>query len=123
MSILETTYVPQHRPYSTLELEDTKNNLFNKLHLSCEWANHEKCGHKYHVKTNGKKFNQIVEFNNRDVGNCSVCWKLSKTDNNLKNTAFGIVEKYNRDVFNDDSYSYNNADIENVYYKWLYVDT
>ena len=52
MSILESEYVEQTRPYSQHELADIRTSLYKQLRLSKEKAYHSKCKHSYFVKEN-----------------------------------------------------------------------
>ena len=62
-------------------------------------------------------------FFNNNVGNCSCCWKLSKTPNNLLQKAEDLVNIYST-KFNEypSFFTYDLIDIEICFYKWLYVD-
>jgi hypothetical protein len=121
-SVLESEYVEQTRPYSQNELDDMRNNLYRQLRLGKEKAYHTKCKHFYVVKENGKKEKEIKE-NNGDIGNCSVCWKLSKTHNKLKDKAYDLVDIYTLEFYNEpERTTYYLNDIENVFYKWLYLE-
>jgi hypothetical protein len=118
-SILEVEYAPPTRPYSKDELTDMKNNLYRALRLADEVAEHPKCSHYYRVKQNSKKQTEIAN-NCEFIGNCSVCWKISKTPRNLKSHAMEVVDLFNRSL-NTGVLSYDTVDIENVYYRWIYL--
>ena len=118
-NILESEYIEQTRPYSNDELSDMRNNLYKKLRLGNNRATHKKCNHFYLVKENGKKEKEIIENGNH--GNCSVCWKISRTDNNLKYKASELVNAYSYEFYEEPkNFTYNLYDLENVYYTWLY---
>ena len=122
MSILESEYVEQTRPYSQHELADIRTSVYKQLRLSKEKAYHSKCKHSYFVKENSKKEKEIKE-NSSDIGNCSVCWKISKTPNDLKYKAYDLVKAYSTDFEGDIKFmTYNLYDLENVFYKWLYQE-
>ena len=122
MSILESDYIEPARPYSQDELRDMRLNLYRQLKLGKEKAYHHKCRHVYIVKENSKKEKEI-QSNSVDIGNCSVCWKLSKTPLGIRNRAYDLVKAYNSDFSTDsDHLSYNLYDLENIYYRWLYLE-
>jgi len=120
-SVLESDYIKPARPYSSNELSDIRNNFLKKCNLSNIIASHKNCGHFYFVKENGRKEKELNE--NDNVGNCSCCWKLSKTPNNLVQKAEDLINIYCT-RFNDypSSFTYDLIDIEICFYKWLYVD-
>lgn len=115
-------YKTQDRPYSQNELKDQRDILYKKLRLSKIVARHEECGHFYLVKTNGKKYKQIVENNYEYIeNNCSVCWKCSKTYKKDKNNVYDLIENYMIEFSKD----YNNLtfrlnNLEEAFYTWLY---
>jgi hypothetical protein len=120
-NILETEYVEPTRPYSQNELRDMRRSLYRQLRLSNEKAYHQKCNHNYFVKQNGKKEKEMKESGN--VGNCSVCWKLSKTPNSIKHKAYELISIYCREFGKEpEIITYNLFDLENVYYRWLYEE-
>jgi hypothetical protein len=86
-------------------------------------ARHKKCNHFYLVRKNSHKEGSITETKDQDVGNCSCCWKYSKTPTNLKRNARELVDLYHDQFSTDPEYqTYNLVDLENMYYKWLYED-
>lgn len=122
-SILESEYVPPNRPYSQAELLDNREKLYNNLRLGTTKAWHSNCKHFYYVKQNGKKEKDILNSDNNDSGNCSVCWKLNKCSGDEKRRAINIVEQYSNAFYDDPKYiSYNLSDLENIFYRWLYED-
>jgi len=122
MSILESDYIEPTRPYSQDELRDMRLHLYRQLKLGKEKAYHSKCRHTYIVKENSKKEKEI-KSNSGDIGNCSVCWKLSKTPSSIRNRAYDLIKAYNSDFGIEPDYiSYNLNDLENIYYRWLYLE-
>lgn len=120
-SILESDYVKPTRPYSQNELKDKRHNFFTRYNISDVFAYHKKCGHFYRVKKNGKKYKFLTEDTDTDIGNCSICWKLAKTPNYLKENAKDLIYLYETKFKNDEErLSYDNNDIENCYYRWIY---
>jgi len=120
-SILESEYTEPKRPYSQNELNDMRNNLYRQIRLGKEKALHQKCNHFYLVKENGKKEKEIKD--NGNMGNCSVCWKLSKTSPELKYKANDLVKAYCAEFYNESSrFHYYMYDLENVFYRWLYIE-
>lgn len=120
-SILEQDYVEPERPYSLKELADKRAQVYRSLRLGQTKANHRRCGHFYLVKENGRKEKEMREQGSNDIGNCSVCWKLNKTDRHLKLRARNLVQTYTDAFYNEPKYlTYDNLDLETVFYKWLY---
>jgi hypothetical protein len=120
-SILESDYTPQNRPYSQDELRDNRENLYKSLNLGSIKVWHSNCKHFYYVKQNGKKEKDILSSKNNDSGNCSVCWKINKCNN--KHRAINIVNQYSNTFYDEPTYmTYNLADLEMIFYKWLYSD-
>jgi hypothetical protein len=121
-SVLENEYVAQQRPYSQNELKFLREKMRRSLRLSEYRADHHKCGHFYHVKFNGRKESEIIEKNDSDVGNCSVCWKLSKMCD-LKDEAEDLVDEYTYSFrTNPKILTYNLENLERTFYTWLYAD-
>ena len=118
--ILEEKYNEPNRPYSQNELYFNREILFSSFRIGKVRAYH-KCNHFYFVKENGRKEKEILEKKNDDCGNCSVCWKLNKTPRHLKEKAKCIIDAYCETFYNFPEFlSYDNADLEIVFYKWLY---
>lgn len=124
-SILNTTYVEQSRPYSQKELKYLHDRLYNELRLGNVYAYHKKCRHSYATKVNSRKEKEIQSKNDPDVGNCSVCWKLIKTEKQDKEKARYMVDSYQDMLYNyqacPERLTYDMIDIENIYYRWLYM--
>lgn len=118
-NILESKFVPPTRPYSQRELEDKRMNTRKKFHLGNTYAEHEKCGHFYLTKENGRKEKNIK--NNGDPGSCSVCWQYRKTSEKDKHAANMMLSGY-LDTFNmePERMTYGKMDIEKYFYEWLY---
>lgn len=124
MSILESVYIEPTRPYSNDELKDMETRLFSYLKLSDIKAYHTKCNHFYLVKQNGRKEKEIQEqSSNKNIGNCSVCWKLKSTPENLKDCAYNLIDEFYRvfTIDGDNKLTYDSFDLENVFYRWLYA--
>ena len=124
MSILESEYIEESRPYSQHELKYLRDILYKRVNLGPHYCFHDKCKHFYIVKNNSRKEKEIIETNtDKNVGNCSVCWKLNKTPKHLKDKAYNIVNQYCDEFYNNhDFYTYNLHDLESVFYKWLYLE-
>ena len=121
LSILESEYLSPSRPYSLNELKDKRKNLYKYINLSDTIAKHPKCNHFYLVKKNGKKDKDIKQKN--DYGNCSCCWKLSKTPKHLKDKAYNIINHYSKNFIDDKiEITYDLLDLETIFYKWLYLE-
>lgn len=121
-SVLDIQYFEQSRPYSQNELSDMRNALYRNLRLGKEKAYHDRCRHFYIVKENGKKEKEIKE-NSNNIGNCSVCWKVSKTPSTHKSKAHDMVNAYISEFYDEPSrYTYDMYDLENIFYQWLYLE-
>ena len=122
-SILESEYVEPNRPYSQNELGFNRSRLFRNFRLGKHRANHKRCNHFYLVRSNGRKEREMIETKNDDVGNCSVCWKLSKTPSYLREKAQGLIQQYTDRFEREPRFlTYERNDLENVFYQWLYED-
>ena len=119
-SVLEIEYNEPNRPYSQNELRDMRFSLFKRIRLGKEKAFHTKCNHFYYVKENSKKEKEIKSSSD-DIGNCSVCWSLSKTPTNLKDKAYNLTNAYMSQFEHDsEDLTYDLFDLEDVFYRWLY---
>ena len=122
-SILESEYVDPTRPYSQNELIYNRERLYRSFRLSKTKAQHQRCNHFYLVRANGRKEREMIETESNDVGNCSVCWKLSKTPGYLKDRAVDLTEHYSQCFACEPAIlTYRLVDLEETYYKWLYED-
>ena len=119
-NILEKKYTEPLRPYSKLELNFLRNNLYKLLNISSKGIKHDRCEHFYYCKKYGKKFNEISN-NNNDIGNCSVCWSIFNTDKPYKNIAKDLSKEY-ADIFDTDRkiFTHYEIELENLFYNWLY---
>lgn len=124
VSILESEFIRPTRPYSQNELKFMRNSLYKNINLGNNRIYHTKCNHFYYVKKNSRKEKELKEKNrNENIGNCSVCWKLSKTPKHLKNNANDMVDYYCNSFYDENEYySYSLFDLENVFYRWLYQE-
>lgn len=122
-SVLEKEYIEPNRPYSRNELNFKREKLYKDLRLGKHTACHGRCRHHYRVRSNGRKEKEMIAMKSDDVGNCSVCWTLSKTPGFLKDRASELIENYTR-VFEQDieTIEYDTLDLETTFYKWLYLD-
>jgi hypothetical protein len=121
-SILEQEYIEPCRPYSQRELQFNRERLFRTLRVGKVRAHHKRCDHFYLVKENGRKQEEIKK-KSENIGNCSVCWKFNKTPRHLKSKARSLINAYCNTFCEPlDFLSYENADLENVFYKWLYEE-
>jgi len=122
-SILEQSYIPPQRPYSQIELRDMKRHIIRKFHLSDKYVSHQKCGHLYRPKKHGRKEKDIQETGDLDSGNCSVCWKISKTPRHLRLIAKELINNYYSLLNNNPScLTYDFVSVESDFYQWLYID-
>src|SRR5277367_4575522 len=93
-SVLENRYTEVTRPFSQDELSTMHNRVFRWLRIGTVRAHHRKCNHFYFVKENGKKAKEIEECGTSDIGNCSVCWKIHNTPQDLRDRARDLVDRY-----------------------------
>jgi hypothetical protein len=122
-SILEEEYIEPNRPYSQNELQYNRNKAFRALRIGTTRAHHKRCGHFYYVKENGRKEKEIKEANSVDVGNCSVCWKFTKTPSHLKTIARNMSDQYCKKCYDTPKYfTYEDTDLEITFVKWLYEE-
>lgn len=124
MTNMTLNFEGDYRPISSNELVDLRGTLKKRLHLSNEVAYHPDCRHYYLVKEGSKKQAQITS-GDRFIGNCSVCWKISKSEN--KKEARNIVTYY-CDVVDEGECGFETGtppprvvDVEASYYEWLYL--
>jgi len=128
-NVLEEAYKESERPYSQNELKAMRTELYNQYRLSKVEAQHNHCGHFYKVRKNGRKEKEILENNNSDTGNCSICWKLNKIkDNYCREIAKDVIYDHSKFFYNVDNVdskflTYFMVNTEMTYYKWLYEDT
>lgn len=122
-SVLEKNYQEAKRPYSQRELTSKRFVNKRRLRLGNVRAEHVKCGHFYLTKYNGRKAKEILESKNHDTGNCSVCWKLSKTPQPIVNRARELVNFYQHHFQSEPTYlTYELVECEIDFYKWLYEE-
>ncbi len=129
MSVLKSRYKRPTRPYSQKELSDLHDKNLSSLGIGFTNVCHTKCGHSYYVKTGGRKERLIKESNNaRDIGNCSICWKMGRTPPDLRSYANDIINAY----LDDKEYEMNSKEnrlvhrsieLERVFFTWLYIET
>jgi len=119
--VLESEYVEPTRPYSLNELSYNRERMYKSLRIGKTRAAHNKCGHFYFVKENGRKEKEINESGSLDTGYCSVCWKVGKTPRHLKHKCKDLIDTYSRRFFDEPEYlTYYLVDLETIYYNWLY---
>jgi hypothetical protein len=119
---LHLTQKEQTRPYSQDELNFERNRFFSKNRISEVLCTHNKCKHQYRVKENGKKYQEITQSGKEDCGNCSVCWKLRKTPNELVPQIDDLIEEFYQEFYDnkDSTISFNTLNLEIDFYNWLY---
>lgn len=120
-SVLETKYIQPNRPYCQSELAHARVILRNKLRLGKMRATHQNCGHFYLVKRNSRKEKEMIANNTDDTGNCSVCWKISKTPNHLYENALDLVDDYRASFLSEPTeLEHSINDVESAFYRWIY---
>ena len=123
ISVLEKDYTPVNRPYSQAELETTRKRFYTSMRIGSVKAHHRRCNHFYFVKENGRKEKMIKENDNCDTGNCSVCWKMTKTPRHLRSRAKEVLEHYMNgyDYRQDNNITYlyhSDIEAEKTFYTW-----
>lgn len=122
-SVLEKDYKQPERPYSQKELAAIRRTNRRELRLGNVRAEHTNCGHFYLTKYNGRKAKKILETKKKDTGNCSVCWKLSKTPRSLFPAAKELVDFYHHVFQSEPKYlTFEIVEGEVDFYKWLYEE-
>ena len=127
ISVLEKDYTPVNRPHSQLELETMRTRNLKSMRIGSVKAHHRRCNHFYFVKENGRKEKMIKENDNCDTGNCSVCWKMTKTPRHLRSRAKCVIEEYMNGYDyrerNGITYLYHaDVEAEKTFYTWLYQE-
>lgn len=122
-SCLDIEFKKQTRPISQLEFSDKRESLMKRLRVGEVRIEHRRCRHFYFALKNGKKEKESLETGNKDCGNCSVCWKLSKTPRRLRDQAYNMVEDYSRSFYDQPKrMTHALHDLETIFYTWLYKD-
>jgi hypothetical protein len=122
-AILKSDYAEPSRPYSRNELKDIQNKTYKNLRISKTQARHNKCKHFYFVRENGRKQKEMIENESEDCGNCSVCWKISKTPRELKAAANCLVDTYCNTFYEEpETLIHPIVYLESSFYSWLYLD-
>jgi len=121
-SVLEKKNIEQERPYSKKEILNTRFDTIRKLRIGKMLIRHQECGHFYFAKENGKKEKEVKESNGARVGNCSVCWKMNRTPERLRELGKRLVDDYMSvdTSFFENASSYRNVELEKDFYTWLY---
>ena len=122
-SVLEKGYSQAERPYSDNELENIRSKCQGKLRIGEVHIHHSRCGHRYFARSGGKKEAEALEADSVDVGNCSVCWKISRTPRHLKRHAKDLVYNYTTYLSETpERWTFELVELENMYYIWLYKE-
>ena len=111
------------RPYSQSELSDNRSKNIERLNVGEVMVYHQKCNHFYLAKLGGKKETTVQSGEPLDDECCSVCWKLRKTSSDIRDEVMDMVEAFHS-MFETKptKWTRNLIYLENVYYKWLYID-
>lgn len=118
--ILLTKYKELNRPVSQYELDYMQKNNRLRLNLSNKFIKHEDCKHTYLCRRFGKKFKLLQEDNlNKDIGNCSVCWRISHTEFMFKGLANDLANEYSCIACKSKKTHYD-IELENFFHFWLY---
>ena len=111
------------RPYSQDELRDTRTRSLERLNIGDTMVYHHKCGHFYLAKSGGKKEAAVKSGDHLEDGCCSVCWKVRKTPNEIRDYAYTMLDAFQTGFENKPTrWSRDLIHLENTYYKWLYLD-
>lgn len=125
MTILLEKFPEAQRPYSQMELKDIRSKTKQILRLSEEQAEHSNTRYFYYVKRGGRKEQQLLQNpNNRNVGTCSVTWKLDNTSADLKDDAYNLVDEYMYNFETEPEHlSFRTVMLERIFYTWLFEKT
>lgn len=123
-SILLSEWSPPTRPYSQKELRATQDDILRSFRLCDTEVHHSECRHTYFIKHNGVKHKALLESEGRDIGNCSVCWKLRQTPRDLKYKAMDFVDLYREHFIEspESDLDYFKIEVFRIYYTWLYSE-
>ena len=114
-------YKELNRPISQFELDHKLKTNRYSLNLSDLHAEHSNCKHLYLCKRFGKKFKELQENNsNKDIGNCSVCWKISHTDFIQRQIAKDLAMEYYEIIKNSTPFTHYETELEKFFHSWLY---
>ena len=122
MSILLEKFPEAARPYCQRELRDMRVDTKHSLRLSDHQAEHPKSRYFYYVKRGGRKEEQLNQQpDKRNVGSCSVCWKLEHTDPELRDYAMDLINNYMYTFEKEpDMLTFDKVMLERFFYTWLY---
>lgn len=121
-SVLEKKYEEPNRPYSHKEIQLNRCQFYSYMRLSKIRIEHPECGHFYYAKVNSHKEKEYQETGNKNVGKCSVCWKIRHTPPHLKNIAKNMVDFYGKYYIEPINWSYFDCFTEKSFYTWLYKE-
>ena len=143
-SILLDFYKEPSRPVSQRELSALNKKNLKNLKLGNYETYHDSSGYFYLLKKNGKKETEAIERYNKDpsnyndknssscsiknIGTCSVTWKLRNTPAKLRDLAHSIVDEYCRSfkdkpLYKENLYlSHYEVELTRVFYIWLYYE-
>lgn len=121
-SVLEQPFVVDSRPFSAKELWQKRQKTVKRFHLGNITIDHPRCRHCYLAKAGGRKEQEAKASEGKNLGNCSVCWKMRKTPEHLRPAAAELVDAYiniSPDRFDPPASAYH-VELERVFYTWLY---
>ena len=135
-SILFEKYKEPERPISKKELAVLYKKYLKQLKLSNIETYHTSTRHFYLLKQNGKKetsAKEIIEKKQlkypsvRNVGSCSVTWKLKHTPEELKPLARNIIQEYedvfkHKNIYNFENITHYEIELSRIFYIWLYYE-
>jgi len=111
------------RPQSQCEYVDIRTKNMERLNVGTVMVYHQRCNHFYLAKNGGKKEAAVQSGEPLDDGCCSVCWKLRKSTNEIRDEVHDMVEAYHMQFENKpERWSPLLIHLELTYYKWLYTD-
>ena len=111
------------RPQSQCEHVDIRAKHMERLNVGSVMVYHQRCNHFYLAKNGGKKEAAVQSGEPLDDGCCSVCWKLRKSTNEIRDEVEDMVEAYHMQFENKpERWSPLLVHLEHTYYKWLYID-
>jgi len=139
-SILLEFYKEPSRPISQKELAILHKKNFKNLKLGYYETYHESTGYFYLLKNNGKKEKSAIEKSDvtihkkgisqsvKNIGTCSVTWKLNNTPVELRDIANSLIDEYcrvfrNRPLCDENRYlNHYEIELTRIFYIWLYYE-
>lgn len=122
-TILNKMYEEPERPYSQKEIQSLRSRTFSSMRIGETRIEHPDCRHFYYAKKGGRKEKETLESKEKNIGKCSVCWKLHRTPRKFRNDAESLVRSYCTYLdSNLKHWTHYDFYIEKCFYVWLYKE-